>query len=157
MSVIDNSVHISTNSLYTCNDTVRSLCTSSSSSFFVVSYRLPRRAYTPQLLHVMLWGSRSFKSHLRLRNKFSPGSSNMSISSPHLLFKKSTSCCISHGLYPAAMIGTLVSRRRGNVTVKIASIQGSKRLTFCSATGSVSSHLYAEAGLPKPGWKTTKQ
>jgi hypothetical protein len=34
------------------NHAVRSLCTSSSSSFFVVSYLLPRKAYTPQLLQV---------------------------------------------------------------------------------------------------------
>src|SRR5690242_10925081 len=98
---IHNIVHVSTcyyaptvqASIYA----VLSLCTSSSSSFFAVSYRLPRNAYTPQLLQVTSCGSRSLRSHLRLLNRFSPGSSSISISLPYRLVKWSTSCCTSQG------------------------------------------------------------
>src|SRR5690554_1491281 len=39
----------------------------------VGTYLFPRNAHTPQLPQLISPGSRSFRSHLRLRNRFSPG------------------------------------------------------------------------------------
>ena len=106
-----------------------------STSFRVVSYRLPRNAHTPQLPHETSEGSTSFRSHRRLRNRFSPGSISRSYSPPTFSSTHRRSRCMSHSVYPVQMMGTLVS----------------------SSCGSVSSHSWDEAGWPRPGWKSMKQ
>lgn len=105
------------------------------SPFLVVSYLFPLNAHTPQFPQLTSIGSRSFKSHLRLRNRFSPGSSSTSTSPPTLSLTHAMSRSMSHCVYPVTSTGTFVS----------------------SSSGSVSAHSCALAGWPSPGWKRTKQ
>lgn len=92
-------------------------------------YLLPRNAHTPQFPELMSPGSRSFRSHRKLRNRFSPASINKSTSPAIFSSTHFLSRCMSQSVYPVEMMGTLVSRSCGNV----------------------SSHSCALAGCPSPG------
>ena len=100
-----------------------------------VTYLLPRNPHIPQLPQLISWGSKSFRSHLRLRKRFSPGSIKRSISPPTVFFTQSISLSMSYWVYPVTSIGTFVSR----------------------SCGIVSSHSCELAGCPRPGWKSIKQ
>jgi hypothetical protein len=99
------------------------------------TYLFPLKAQTPQFPQLISWGSRSFRSHLKLRNRFSPGSSNKSISPPTVFLTHSKSLSMSYCVYPVTRIGTFVS----------------------SSCGIVSAHSWELAGCPRPGWKSIKQ
>lgn len=99
------------------------------------TYLFPLKAHIPQFPADTSLGSRSFKSHLRLLNRFSPGSSRTSNSPAHLSLTHPISLSISLCVYPVQMMGTLVSRSFGNV----------------------SAHSCELAGWPRPGWKSMKQ
>ena len=60
------------------------------------TYLLPRKAQTPQFPHEISWGSRSLRSHLRLRNLFSPGSRSISNSPRQVLLTHSISRSMSY-------------------------------------------------------------
>ena len=99
------------------------------SGTFSASYLFPLQTQTPQFPQLISFGSQSFKSHLKLRNLFSPGCIKMSISLPHSLFIHFTSRSISHWVYPVEITGHFVS----------------------SNCGIVSAHSWIEAGWPSPG------
>ena len=98
-------------------------------------YLFPLKAQTPQFPQETSCGSKSFRSHRKLRKMFSPGCSNISNSPAHCFWTQSMSLCMSQGVYPVHRMGTLVS----------------------NSEGSVSSHSWELAGWPRPGWKRTKQ
>ncbi len=61
-----------------------------------VTYLLPRNPHIPQLPQLISWGSKSFRSHLRLRKRFSPGSIKRSISPPTVFLTQFISLSMSY-------------------------------------------------------------
>jgi len=88
------------------------------------TYLLPRNAHTPQFPQLISIGSKSFRSHLRLLNLFSPGSINRSTSPAHFSITHFQSLCISQSVYPVQMMGTFVLSSCGNVSSHSCALAG---------------------------------